>query len=142
MNAQDIVNAVSTSMKIDPATATKAVGIIFSVLEHESGGVASAGIFTKIPGADDLAHANDVMASAGSGSGLFGSLESALGGALGEKAGAMINGIAQLRGLGLNMPQIEQAGEALLKQAEAAAGPQAFSELVDAVPALKGHFGL
>ncbi|PWK72810.1 hypothetical protein C8K44_105253 [Aminobacter sp. AP02] len=36
MNAQDIVNTVSTRLKLDPAVAEKAVATIFSVLEHES----------------------------------------------------------------------------------------------------------
>ncbi|WP_378949988.1 hypothetical protein [Mesorhizobium sp. ANAO-SY3R2] len=142
MNAQDIVNTVSTQLKLDPATAEKAVGTIFSVLEHESGGVASAGLFTRIPGADDLAHSYDVMAGAGSGGGHDGSLGSLLGASLGEKTGAIVNGITQLRSLGLDMAQIEQAGETLMREAQDAAGPQTVSGLVDAVPALKGHFGL
>lgn len=142
MNAQDIVNTVSTRLKLDPAVAEKAVGTIFSVLEHESGGVASAGIFTKIAGADDLAHNYDVMAATSGNGGIVGSLSSLLGGALGEKAGAMVNGFSQLRSLGLDMTQIEQAGETLLQEAKGAAGPQTVSGLVDAVPALRGHFGL
>lgn len=140
MNAQDIVNTVSTQLKLDPATAEKAVGTIFSVLEHESGGIASASIFTKIPGADALAHSYDVMA--GTEGGLVSSLTSLLGASFGEKAGAMVNGIAQLRSLGLDVSQIEQAGETLLQQAQGAAGPKAVNGLIDAVPALKGHFGL
>lgn len=139
MNAQDIVNTVSTQLKLDPATAEKAVGTIFSVLEHESGGVASAGLFTKIPGADDLAHSYDVMAGGGE---LGGSLGSLLGSSLGEKTGAIVNGITQLRSLGLDMAQIEQAGETLMREAQGAAGSKTIDGLVDAVPALKGHFGL
>lgn len=142
MNAQDIVNTVSSRLKLDPAVAEKAVGTIFSVLEHESGGVASAGIFTRIAGAGELVHSYDVMAGADGSNGLVGSLTSLLGASFGEKAGAVVNGIAQLRSLGLDMTQIEQAGETLLLEAKGAAGPQAVSGLVDAVPALKGHFGL
>ena len=138
MNAQDIVNTVSTQLKLDPATAEKAVGTIFSVLEHESGGVASAGLFMKIPGADDLAHSYDVMAGTGSDGGLGGSL----GSLLGEKTGAIVNGITQLRSLGLDMAQIEQTAETLMRKAQDAAGPKTVSGVVAAVPALKGHFGL
>jgi hypothetical protein len=82
------------------------------------------------------------MAATNKESGVLGELSAALSGAMGEEAGAMLNGFSQLQGLGLNMTQIEQAGETLLEQAEAAAGPQAMHGLVDAVPALKGHFGL
>ena len=39
------------------------------------------------------------------------------------------------------MTQIEQAGETLLLEARGAAGPQAISGLVDAVPELRGHSG-
>ena len=55
MNAHHIVNTVSSSLKLDPAVAEKTIGTIFSVLEHKSGGGASAGIFTKIIGAAFLA---------------------------------------------------------------------------------------
>lgn len=143
MNAQEIVDSVAARIGVDPAVAEKAVGMLLSVLEHESGGTAIAGIFSKIPGADDLARNNDVMAaSGGQGGGLFSSLTSALGGLLGDKAGAMVNGFSQLQSLGLDTGQIEQAGETLISQAKTAAGPTAFDSLVEAVPALKGHFGL
>ena len=69
------------------------------MLEHESGGVASAGIFTRIAGAGELAHSYDVMAGSDGSGGLVGSLSSLLGASFGEKAGAMVNGIAQLRSL-------------------------------------------
>lgn len=142
MNAQDIVDTIATKLGLDPGTAEKAAGIILSVLEHEASDTTSAAIFSKIPGAADLAHGHDVMAGATADSGLLGSLGSALGGVLGEKTGAMINGIAQLRSLGLDMSQIQQAGTTLIQQAEVAAGPKAVSGLVAEVPALKEHFGL
>lgn len=143
MNAQDIVGVVSARLQLDPATAEKAVGTIFSVLEHESGGIASASIFSKIAGADQLAHSYDVMAAnVSQGEGLLGSLGSLLGGALGEKVGALVNGMSQLQSLGLDLAQIEQAGETLIDQARNAAGPKAVDGLTAAVPSLKGHFGL
>ena len=81
-------------------------------------------------------------AAAGSGGGLLSSLEGAVGGVLGEKAGALINGIAALKASGLDMAQIQQAGESLIKQAEAAAGPDLTNQVLDQVPSLKGHLGL
>jgi hypothetical protein len=70
------------------------------------------------------------------------SLQGALGGVLGEKAGALINGIAALRASGLDMAQIQQAGETLIKQAETAAGPDITNQVLDQVPGLKSHLGL
>ncbi len=143
MNAQDIVNTVANTANIDPQTTEKVVGTIFSVLQHEAAGTSVDQLFAKIPGSTELAQQYDVMAGGASGGGgLLGSLESALGGALGERAGALVNGIAQLKASGLSMDEIWQAGEALVKQAQAAAGPQLTSQVLDQVPSLKGHLGL
>lgn len=120
-----------------------AVGTILSMLEHEAGEDRIAPLFGKVPGAEDLAHSHDVMAvSEGGGGGLLGTIGSAVNGLLGEKAGALVNGVAQLRASGLDVEQIKQAGETLLEQAEAAVGPDAMKKIVDAVPGLKGQLGL
>ncbi|MER8813613.1 hypothetical protein [Mesorhizobium sp. M0965] len=113
------------------------------MLEHEAEGTTLSSFFAKIPGADALAKQYDVMApGAASGGGLLSSLEGALGGALGEKTGALINGVAILKASGLTLAQISQAGTMLVQQAEAAAGPQLTSEVLASVPDLKGHLGL
>lgn len=143
MNAQDIITSVSAKTGLDSTKTAMAVGTILSVLEHEAGETRVAGLFSSVPGTEDLAHSYDVMAAGGgSGGGLLGSLGSALSGLLGEKAGALVNGIAQLRASGLDATQIKQAGETLLQQAEVAAGPDTIKEIVDAVPGLKGQLGL
>lgn len=143
MNAQDIVNTVSQEAGLDQATAEKVVGIIFSVLEHEAEGTTLSSFFAKIPGADGLAQKYDVMAAgAASGRGLLSSLQGALGGVLGAKTGALVNGVAALESSGLDMAQIRQAGTTLIQQAETAAGPQLTNEVLASVPGLKGHLGL
>ena len=143
MNVQDIVNTVSQKAGLDQATTEKVVGTIFSVLEHEAEGTSVSSFFDQIPGADALAQKYDVMAAApNSGGGLLSSLEGALGGVLGEKAGALINGIAALKASGLDMAQIRQAGETLIQQAEAAAGPDLTNQVLGQVPSLKSHLGL
>ncbi|MBZ9957820.1 hypothetical protein [Mesorhizobium sp. BR1-1-14] len=143
MNVQDIVNTVSQKAGLDQATTEKVVGTIFSVLEHEAEGTKVSGFFAKIPGADDLARQYDVMAAgAAGGGGLLSSLQGALGGVLGEKAGALINGVAALKASGLDMAQIRQAGAALIQQAEAAAGPDLTNEVLGSVPSLKSHLGI
>ncbi|WP_245437095.1 hypothetical protein [Mesorhizobium helmanticense] len=61
---------------------------------------------------------------------------------LGEKTGALINGVAALKASGLDMAQIRQAGATLIQQAETAAGPELTNEVLGSVPSLKGHLGL
>jgi len=145
MNVQDIVNTVSQKAGLDEPTTEKVVGTIFSVLEHEAEGTSVSSFFAQIPGADALAQQYDVMASsaaASSGGGLLSSLQGALGSVLGEKAGALVNGVAALKASGLDMAQIQQAGEVLIKQAQAAAGPDLTNQVLDQVPGLKSHLGL
>lgn len=141
----DIIATVSTKAGLDQAAAQKAVGIILSVLEHEAEGTRIAELFTSIPGAADLARRYDVMAPANTGAsngGLLNALTTSLGSALGEKTGALINGVSQLRASGLDAAQIRQAGTALVQEAETAAGPELVNEIVGSVPGLKGHLGL
>lgn len=143
MDVQDIVGTVSKEAGLDQATTEKVVGTILSVLEHEAEGTTLSSFFAKIPGADGLAQKYDVMAAApASGGGLLSSLQGALGGVLGEKTGALINGIAALKASGLDMAQIRQAGTTLIQQAEVAAGPELTNEVLGSVPSLKGHLGL
>ena len=142
MDAQSIVNAVAEKAGLDQAVTEKVVGTIFSVLEHEAEGTTVSSFFAKIPGADALAQKYDVMAAAPAGGGFLSSLQGALGGVLGEKTGALINGVAALKASGLDMAQIQKAGTTLIQQAQAAAGPQLTNEVLDSVPSLKGHLGL
>ncbi|ANN58557.1 hypothetical protein A9174_18630 [Mesorhizobium loti NZP2037] len=144
MDVQDIVNTVSQKAGLDQATTEKVVGTIFSVLEHEAEGTSASSFFAKIPGADALAQKYDVMAAApaGAGGGFLSSLQGALGGVLGEKAGALVNGLAALKASGLDMAQIQKAGATLVQQAEAAAGPDLTNQVLGSVPGLKSHLGL
>jgi hypothetical protein len=144
MNLQDIIYTISNKVDIDPMTMEKVVGTIFSVLQHETEGTSAENLFAKLPGSLELARKYDVMAAgAGSGGGgLLGSLTSALGGALGEKTGALVNGISALEASGLSLDQIRQAGTELIEQAKAAAGPKAVNQALAQVPSLKSQLGL
>ena len=145
MNIQDIINTIANQINVDPLTSEKVVGTILSVLQHETEGTSAEALFGKLPGSLELAQKYDVMAAdaAASGSGgLLGSLTSALGGALGEKAGALVRGISQLQASGLSLAEIQEAGSALIEQAKAAAGPKAVDQALADVPSLKSHLGL
>jgi hypothetical protein len=144
MDVQDIVNTIANQVNIDPLTTEKVVGTILSVLQHEAEGTSAETLFQKLPGSLELAQKYDVMAAgaAAGGGGLLGSLTSALGGALGEKTGALIKGISQLEASGLSLEQIKEAGTALVEQAKTAAGPKAVNQALAVVPSLKSHLGL
>jgi hypothetical protein len=144
MNVQDIINTLSNKVDIDPMTMEKVVGTIFSVLRHEAEGTSAENLFAKLPGSLDLAQKYDVMAAGGAsgGGGLLGSLTSMLGGALGEKTGALVGGIAALEASGLSLDQIRQAGAALVDEAKTVAGPEAVEQVLADVPSLKGQLGL
>ncbi|MDW6020737.1 hypothetical protein SAZ10_03070 [Mesorhizobium sp. BAC0120] len=146
MNAQDIIAEICEKVGVDQAAGEKVVGTIFSVLQHEAQGSRVGELLAKIPGASDLAGQYDVTAPAATGEGaaggLLSTLSSALGNVLGGQAGALINGISQLRASGLDAEQIREAGTTVIQKAEAAAGPDLVKEVVDSVPGLKGHLGL
>jgi hypothetical protein len=144
MNIQDIIYTVSNKVDIDPTTMEKVVGTILSVLQHETEGTSVEQMFDKMPGSLELARKYDVMAAgaASNGGGLLGSLTSALGSSLGEKAGALVNGISALQASGLSMEEIQKAGAELIEQARAAAGPKAVNKALAEVPSLKGQLGL
>lgn len=138
LDVQEIVSAVASRLNIDNATAENAVGTILSILDHEAAGTKVDALFDKLPGARDLAQRYDVMAQPAGGGGLMGML----GSALGERAGALVNGMAKLKGLGLTVAQVEQAGQQLVEQAKTAAGPDTVNEIIKDIPGLAGHFGL
>jgi hypothetical protein len=144
MNVQDIIYAISNKVDIDPTTMEKVVGTILSVLQHETEGTSVEQMFDKMPGSLELARKYDVMATdaASGGGGLLGSLTSALGGALGEKTGALVKGISALQASGLSMDEIQKAGAELIEQAKAAAGPKAVNKALADVPSLKSQLGL
>lgn len=143
MDVQDIINTIANQINVDPLTTENVVGTILSVLQHESEGTSAEALFDKLPGSLALAQKYDVMTGeAAGGGGLLGSLTSALGGALGKKAGALIKGISQLEASGLSLAEIKDAGQALVEQAKAAAGPKAVNQALANVPSLKSHLGL
>ena len=139
ITAQDIVGQVATRLGLAQPAAENAVGTILSVIDHEAEGTQVDALFDKIPGARDLAQRYDVMAADPNGGG--GGLMDMLGSALGEKAGALLKGVARLKEAGLTVGQVEQAGEQFFEQAKAAAGPDLVKEITDAVPGMASHLG-
>jgi hypothetical protein len=139
ITAQSIVDQVATRLGLDQAAAENTVGTILSVVDHEAEGTQVEALFDKIPGARDLAQRYDVMAADPNSGG--GGLMDMLGSALGEKAGALLKGVARLKEAGLTVGQVEQAGEQFFEQAKAAAGPDLVKEITDAVPGMASYLG-
>lgn len=137
LDVQEIVSAVASRLNVDNPTAENAVGTILSILDHEAAGTKADALFDELPGARDLAQRYDVM-NQPAGGGLMGML----GSALGDRAGALINGMERLKGLGLTVGQIEEAGKQLVEQAKTAAGPDTVNEVINDVPGLAGRLGL
>lgn len=137
LDVQEIVSAVASRLNVDNPTAENAVGTILSILDHEAAGTKADALFDELPGARDLAQRYDVM-NQPAGGGLMGML----GSALGDRAGALINGMERLKGLGLTVTQVEAAGQQLVEQAKTAAGPDTVNEVINDVPGLAGRLGL
>ncbi|GGA78636.1 hypothetical protein GCM10011491_02270 [Brucella endophytica] len=140
MAIQALIDTIATKANISPQVAEKVAGIVFSVLQHESPQL-SAQIFAKLPGAQQLATANDVMAQGQANLGVLGTITGFLGGNTGEEVGALLNGVAALKASGLTEQQISAAGAEVLAYARQA-DPQLVDALVQAVPELKGQFGV
>lgn len=138
LDVQEIVSAVGTRLNVDNATAEATVGTILSILDHEAAGTKADALFDQLPGARNLAQQYDVMAASSGGGGLMGML----GSALGNRAGALVNGMAKLKALGLSVDQIETAGKQLVDQAKTAVGPDTVNEVINDVPGLAGHLGV
>ncbi|NKC04653.1 DUF2267 domain-containing protein [Brucella haematophila] len=108
MSVQSFIDSIASQTGIDSAVAERVAGIMFSVVQHERPDLATR-LFDKIPGAEELANANDVMAKNAEG-GLFSWIANAAGNLAGERIGALLKGLAALKASGLTMEQIKQVG--------------------------------
>jgi hypothetical protein len=141
MAIQALIDSIATKANISPPVAEKVTGIVLSIIQYEAPPL-SAQIFAKIPGAQQLASANDVMAQ-GQSSGIVGTISSTvgslLGGNTGQEVGALLNGVTALKASGLTEQQISAAGGQVIAYARQA-DPQLVDALLQAVPELQQHF--
>lgn len=143
IDTNQIIDTVAARGTLSRGATEKAVGTILSILQHEAGHDVD-GIFARVQGAAQLAQTYDVMSPQASGqsNGLLGTFIASLGSGVGEKAGALVNGLGQLKSTGLNAAELRQAGSVLIKQLESAAGPAVVGNALASVPGLKGHLGI
>lgn len=149
MQIQELVDAVSQRAGIDTATAEKVAGTILSIIQTEGEGNKVGELFSKIPGAADLASkyplstAGSTPATNGAGGGVLGGLlDKVTGSLLGAGAASVLAGITSLAADGLTLDQIKSAGNAVLSSAKQAAGPDLVRQVAASVPGLDGHFSV
>lgn len=118
----ELVQQVADQVGIDPATAEKAIGMMLAFLKKEAPGSAIEQMLAAIPGANDLAAAQD-----GGGGGLLGSL---LGG------GGIMGLGQQLMGAGLGMGEITGLAKQTIAVARQHAGDDVVDQVVASVPGL------
>lgn len=129
MDLNSVISQVATAAGLDPAAASKATGIILSVIQQEVDPAIATQVFAKMPGAAELAQANAVNA----GGGMFGNL---VGTILGRKAGVLAAGLAALEATGLSVTQIEAAGMKLMAYVQANAGPGLAKQVAGSLPGI------
>src|SRR5581483_2982932 len=107
------------------------VGAILAFIQKEAPQNVSSKILAAFPdSAATIAKAQAAGASATGLGGLVGRIGSAIGGKTGDAAALM----SQLLATGITMPQLETAGEVLLKGMRDEAGPKVVADLLKHVP--------
>ncbi|GGB08644.1 hypothetical protein GCM10011491_40860 [Brucella endophytica] len=120
----ELIARISSNVGIDPATATKAVGLILAFLEKEGPADKVSALIDAIPGAREA-----VAAAQAEGGGGF--LSSMMGGVMGLGS--------QLMGMGLGMSEISGVSKQTIGYAREKAGAGPVDDVVNSIPGL-GQF--
>ncbi|WP_420959870.1 DUF2267 domain-containing protein [Brucella sp. IR073] len=120
----ELIARISSNVGIDPATATKAVGLILAFLEKEGPADKVSALIDAIPGAREA-----VAAAQAEGGGGF--LSSMMGGVMGLGS--------QLMGMGLGMGEISGVSKQTIAYAREKAGAGPVDDVVNSIPGL-GQF--
>ena len=121
---QDLIDRIVDATGLDRASAEKALGITFSLLQSEGDRAKVEKLFAKLPGAAELAERHGRSAK----SGFFGGL-----------LGGPMAAIGKLKSAGLSMEQIKQLGQVTLDYAKEKAGPKLVKEAAGSIPGLSGY---
>src|SRR5260221_13918539 len=127
---EDLIGRISSETGLDPAKAERAIGIMLGLVKTQGDQAKTAELFTKLPGADELASR-------------FGGDGAAKGGLLGMLGGGLMGGplaaISKVTAAGLTMEQIKQVGALTLAYAKEKAGPQLVREVAGAIPGIGAY---
>ncbi|YBV98145.1 DUF2267 domain-containing protein [Phyllobacteriaceae bacterium JZ32] len=116
----ELVARITSNVGIDPATATKAVGLILAFLQKEGPADKVAALIAAIPGAQ-----NAITSAEGQGGGF---LSGMMGGVMGLGS--------QLMGMGLGMGEISGVSKETIGYAREKAGSGPVDDVVNSIPGL------
>jgi hypothetical protein len=123
---EDLINRVATAAGLDPAVASKAIGMILGFLQKEGPTEQVNTMLAALPGTSELIAQAEAD---GGGGGLMGMMGGMMGG------GIMGLG-AKLMGAGLDMGQISTVGRELLTAGREQAGDDVVGQIVAGTPGL------
>lgn len=130
---EELISSIAAKMGIDEALAQKGISIVLSLVQSQGDDGLVGQLFSKMPGADDLASAgSSALEGGGSGGGLMGMV----GGMLGGSAGDIMSAVSQLKSDGLETGQIKELGSEVLNYAKEQGGEDLVGQITSTIPGL------
>jgi len=127
---QELIARIVTKTGLPSERAEKALGIMLSLVKTQGNQQKVGELFSKLPGADELAHRHGGDGSRGGG------LLGMLGGGL---MGGPLAATTKLQAAGLNMDQIKTLGTETLSYAKEVAGEDLVKQVASSIPGLGGY---
>lgn len=124
---QDLIIRIAEKAGISEDLARQAVSIIISFLAKEGPESQVGKLLDAVPGAREMVSSGDESGSSGGG-GLLGGL---LGG-----AGGMMGAFGELKGLGLEMGEVQTVAKETLDYSKEQAGEETVDEIISSIPGL------
>jgi hypothetical protein len=128
---QELIDRIVTATGLTPEKAQQGLAIVLNLIHTQGNQNKVAELFSKIPGAEELA-----KSQGGDGAGRGGGL-------LGMLAGGMMGGplaaVSKLTAAGLSMDQIKGLGTTTLDYAKEKAGSRLVKEVAGSIPGLSGY---
>jgi len=124
----DLIARIAAKVGISEEIAQQAVAIIMGFLAKEGPDSQVSKLLDAIPGAREMVASKNEGDSGNSGGGLLGGL---LGG-----AGGMMGAFAELKGLGLEMDEVQSVAKETLDYSKEQAGEETVNDIIKSVPGL------
>ena len=119
---QELIARIVTKTGLPSERAEKAIGIMFSLVKTQGNQQKVGELFSKLPGADELARRHGGDGSRGGG-----------------LMGGPLAAITKLQAAGLNMDQIKTLGTETLSYAKEVAGEDLVKQVASSIPGLGGY---
>ncbi len=124
----DLIARIAAKVGISEEIAQQAVAIIMGFLAKEGPDSQVSKLLDAIPGAREMVASKNEGDSGNSGGGLLGGL---LGG-----AGGMMGAFGELKGLGLEMDEVQSVAKETLDYSKEQAGEETVNDIIKSVPGL------